>query len=231
MNEIREEECEYLRTALPSRLNQLTEILSAASIPPESAWCSELAGKLIQSVVRTGRDLLTAMDCPDALPLAAWNARNMVELAVWTRYCGQSERNARRFYEDALRDMKGIVISLAQLHKLVGVKYQHEQSSHELLDQLARAKLGLKSLDAEYAAVSAAAKKASMSEWYLPTNRFLSKFAHPTAVLIIGILHQAELLPGMQSGCLAHGTQAARFCEGDLQRFVHALLSPAALNQ
>ena len=75
----------------------------------------------MQSVARVGSDLLAATESPEALPgNAAWNARNMVELAVWVRYCGKSEKNARHFHEDAFRDLKDIVFTLAQLHKLIG---------------------------------------------------------------------------------------------------------------
>jgi hypothetical protein len=223
LDEMRAEECEYLRTELPSSIHRLIEILLAGTFPAESAWCGDLFLKLTQSVARVGSDLLGATESPEALPAVAWNARNMVELAVWIKYCGHSEKNARRFHEDALRDLKGLVYSLAQLNKLIGTRYEQEQSSHEMLDRMAQTKLGLDSLDEHYATVSFAAKQVGLSVWYSPTNKFLSKFAHPTAVLVIGIMHQTEMLKDMQSACLTHGTNAARWCESDLQRMVHTL--------
>jgi len=223
MDEIRAEECEYLRVELPTNLRRLTETLLAGTFTPESAWCRNLFLKLTQSVARVGSDLLAATESPEALPAAAWNARNMVELAVWIRYCGKSEKNARRFHEDAYRDMKGIILSLEQLHKLVGSRYELDASAHEKLDLLTQTKLGLDSIDPDYERVSSAAKDVGLSDWYLPTNKFLSKFAHPTAVLVIGIMHQTEMLKDMQSACLTHGTNAAHWCEWDLQRMVHVL--------
>ena len=64
---------------------------------------------------------------------------------------------------------------------------------------MAKTKLGLDSLDADYERVSSAAKEVGLSEWYWPTNKFLSKYAHPTAMLVIGIMHQTEKLRDMQS--------------------------------
>jgi hypothetical protein len=223
MDEIRAEECEYLRTEMPSSLRGLTESLLAGTFPDESVWRRDLVWKLMQSVARVGSDLLAATESPEALPSVAWNARNMVELAVWNRYCGKSEKNARRFHEDAYRDMKGIFLSLDQLHKLVGSRYELETDAHEKLDHLAQTKLGLDSIDAGYERVSSAAKAVGLSEWYFATNTYLSKFAHPTAVLVIGIMHQTEMLKDMQSGCLVHGTNSARWCESDLQRMVQVL--------
>ena len=89
MDEVRAEECAYLRTELPSRLRRLIELLLAGTFPSESAWCGDLVLKLMQSVGRVGSDLLAATESQEALPAVAWNARNMVELAVWSRHCGQ----------------------------------------------------------------------------------------------------------------------------------------------
>ena len=117
----------------------------------------------MQSVARVGSDLLAATESPEALPAVAWNARNMVELAVWVRYCGKSEKNARHFHEDAFRDLKDIVFTLAQLHKLIGRRHHLEASAHEKLDLMAKIKLKPDSLDADYERVSSAAKEVGFS--------------------------------------------------------------------
>lgn len=224
-DEIRRGECEYLRTELPSRLRAITELLLRGEFPSESAWCGTLILKLMQSVEHVGRDLLAATESPEALAAVAWNARNMVELRIWVRYCGSSEQNARRFYEDALRDMKGLVLSLSKMNKYIGRAYEQEQAAHEMIDQLAKTTLGLESIGAEFESVANAAKAVGLSEWYLPVNKYLSKLAHPTALLVIGIKHQTERLRDMQSGCLAHGSFAARQCECDLEQIVRALIA------
>jgi hypothetical protein len=223
LDEIRAADCGYLRTEMPSRLRRLTEILSAGAFAPESAWCGDVFLKLMQSAGRVGADLLAAIESPEAVPAVAWNARNMVELSVWIHYCGQSETNARRFYEDALRDMKGLVLSLGQINKFVGNRFEQEQSAHETLDHIALTQLGLDLIDADYASVSSAATAAGLSGWYLPTNKFLSKFAHPTALLVIGVAQKSEMIRDMQLACFGHGIYAAHLCEVDLQRMAYAL--------
>src|SRR5258708_25463027 len=35
-------------------------------------------------------------------------ARNLLELCIWTEFCGTSEVNAKRFYDDAAREMRGM---------------------------------------------------------------------------------------------------------------------------
>src|SRR5580693_5298044 len=44
----------------------------------------------------------------DDVPLLAWRARNLLELSVWSTYCAKSRENARRVYEDAGRDVRGV---------------------------------------------------------------------------------------------------------------------------
>src|ERR1700723_619772 len=128
---------------MPSVLRQLTEDLLAGTLPIESAWYGDLVLKLMQSVGRVGSDLLSATESPEALSTVAWNARNMAEMWIWTKYCGSSKENAWRFHSDALRGSKGIVLALAQLNKFAGSRWEQEQHMHEMLDHVAQARLGL----------------------------------------------------------------------------------------
>jgi hypothetical protein len=43
----------------------------------------------------------------------AWLARNFLELSAWIQYCNLSEENAKRFYDDAVRDMHGWALRLS----------------------------------------------------------------------------------------------------------------------
>src|SRR5258708_29492264 len=38
----------------------------------------------------------------------AWRARNLLELSVWSTYSAKNGDNARRVYEDAGRDVRGV---------------------------------------------------------------------------------------------------------------------------
>jgi hypothetical protein len=220
--EIRAEECEFLRTDLPFMLRNVEQRLSAPRSSADSDWYFNLLLKLSAAVAETGAGLLAATDSESAVALAAWYARNMVELRVWVKYCGHSEECAQRFYADALRDVKGIVAALSQMNKLIGQEMPTEQHSYEQLDKIAKEKLGLDGLDLGFVPVSSAAKIVGLDAWYNPTNKYLSKFAHPTAGLVIGLMHQKAFLRDMQSGCLVHGTDAARFCVADLEGIIKA---------
>ena len=51
-----------------------------------------------------------------------------------------------------------------------------------------------------------------LDNWYGPCNVFLSKYAHPTAGLVIGIMHQDEMIQKLQSACTAQGGFFAGQC-------------------
>jgi hypothetical protein len=217
----RETECNYLRTAVPKRLAELSEIMIGPKGSMED-WYANLLVKILQSVGRVCRDLLKATEDPEAVPAAAWNARNLVELWVWIRYCSASRNNAWQFHGDALRDMHGLVDSWTQMCKQIGADYGLETTMRNTLADIAHTSLGLESIDASYARVKEAAKEVGLDGWYGPVNTFLSKFAHPTAGLVVGIMHQAESLRGLQTTCIIHGVFAARQCVIDLERIILA---------
>jgi hypothetical protein len=74
-------------------------------------WFADLVAKILLSVNRVRDDLLKTID-QEAVSGAAWNSRNLLELWVWLKYCATSRENARRFHEDALRDMQGLTDAL-----------------------------------------------------------------------------------------------------------------------
>lgn len=65
---------EKLRRAIPKRLQELAQELSARKIVDEG-WYVDLVIKLLQSVHRVGNDLLKTID-QEAVSAAAWNSRN-----------------------------------------------------------------------------------------------------------------------------------------------------------
>jgi hypothetical protein len=66
-------------------------------------------------------------------PLLAWRARNLLELSVWSMYCTLSRENARRVYEDAGRDVRGIYDTFLKWGSATG-------KAAEWLDPLSAAK-------------------------------------------------------------------------------------------
>ena len=202
---------ENLQTAIPNRLKELGDIVWSRRTTGDN-WFEDLIVKIVQSVDRTCRDLLETMP-QDALPAAAWNARNLLELSIWIKYCAVSRANARCFHEGALRDMQGLTDAVSKLHALRQLPNEFEKAAREKIAEIAREKLGLNSLDGSYARVADAAKSVCQLDWFLATNSFLSKFAHPTAGLVIGFMHQTEIIrKNMQAIAPSNGVYSAGQC-------------------
>src|SRR3972149_6345690 len=82
----------------------------AANPGPNNAWWVQLFGSLCSQNFGEYLSLKRAYENKqnDDAALLAWRARNLLELSVWSNYCAKSRENARRVYEDAGRDVRGI---------------------------------------------------------------------------------------------------------------------------
>jgi hypothetical protein len=211
-----------LQTAIPNRLQELLDIItsrkSQGSVEP---WFADLVTKLLLSVDRVRYDLLKTME-QEAISGAAWNARNLLELWIWLKFSAPSQDNARRFFEDALRDMQGLTDALSKMHAERGLPNEFEASARDKLAELAREKLGLDSLDSGYLYVADAAKAIGLADSFGSTNRFLSKFAHPTAGLVLGIMHQSGTHRNLQAVMTTTGIYFAGQCVIVLEEIVQA---------
>jgi hypothetical protein len=124
----------------------------------------------------------------DETPELAWRARNLLELCVWSIYCAKNRQNARRFYEDAGRDVQGIFDAFIKWGTVTA-------QPSDWSDPLAVAKLdlanralrndGIQSLDGPYTRVGDAAKECGIGDHFAVSHKMLSKFAHPTAMCIL----------------------------------------------
>lgn len=199
---------EKLQIAIPRRLDELIEIL-AAHQDRVDGWYADLIYKVLLSVKRVCSDLLATID-QEALTAAAWNARNLLELWVWIKYCGSSRENARRFHQDALRDIEGLVTALSKLHALRGIPNDFEDSARQGIAQVAQ-RFGIDP-ESGFQLVANAATSVGVGDFYSANNRFLSKFAHPTAGLVIGIMHQTEMLRELQATLTTDGVFLAGEC-------------------
>ena len=148
-----------LQNAIPNRLQELCDIIASRKIKGKvEPWFADLVTKILYSVARVSSDLLKTMD-REAVSAAAWNARNLLELWIWLKYCEASQENALRFYEDALRDMLGLADAVSKMHMVqFGTPDVFEASSREKIAEVAREKLGRDSLDSNYLHVAEAAK-------------------------------------------------------------------------
>jgi hypothetical protein len=102
-------------------------------------------------------------------------------------YCAKSRDNARRFYEDAGRDVR----NLFSAFKAWGEKTAQSTdwldaftSAERELSQRA-ALVGIETLDRSYKEVRDASKECGIESHYALSFRMLSKFAHPTAMQIL----------------------------------------------
>jgi len=212
-----------LQTAIPNRLQELCDIITSRKSKTEP-WFADLVTKILLSVARVCRDLRKTIE-QEAVSNAAWNARNLLELWVWLKYCAASRENARRFHEDALRDVQRLTDAVSKLHALTGIPNEFGATARKKIAEVAREKLGLESLDGNYLRVADAATVVGLGDWFVPTNSFLSKFAHPTAGLVLGIMHQSDLR-NLQAVLTTNGLYFAGQCVIALEEIVLAL--PAA---
>jgi hypothetical protein len=200
-----------LEKRIPAELNKLK--LALVDIEKRKAyepWRLALTVDLVDAIERNCEQLLETMD-KDRLPAAAWIARNLLELLVWVKYCGVSRENAWRFHEDALRDAKGLMDAHAKSCAAMGIENETAAIAAERLQQVASEKLGLEDIDADFLAVSKAAKTpgVDLGDRFGPFHRSLSKFAHPTAGLVHGITHQAEACRQLQAVFTTQGVYYA----------------------
>lgn len=214
---------EKLQTAIPNRLQELYDIItSCKSKGTVEPWFADLVVKILLSVNTIRGDLLKTID-QDAVSGAAWNSQNLLELWVWLKYCGTSRENARRFHEDALRDMQGLTDALSKLHALQGIPNEFEATARVKLAETARDKFGMNSLVSDYTHVADAAKSVGLGDFFMSNNKLLSKFSHPTAGLVLGIMHQSETHRNLQATLTTSGLFFAGQCVIALEQIVRAI--------
>ena len=89
--------------------------------------------------------------------------------------------------------------------KLAGIANTTGDAARERWDAFALKELGLTSLDAAFQRVDAAAKDVGLGDQFSAWNKHLSKFAHPTAGRVIGVMHQDDIRSHIQSACTTMG--------------------------
>ena len=126
--------------------------------------------------------------------LIAWRARNLLELSVWATFFAKSKENARHLYVDAGRDTYEIY---AAFEKWGQTRPQHA----DWLDPISSGKRdlahraaeeGIDTLEGRYHPVHLAAEECGMKDHYVVANKMLSKFAHPTAMQMLGASDESQ---------------------------------------
>lgn len=120
----------------------------------------------------------------DRIDSLAQAMRNLMELNVWTQFCAQSEENAKRFFDDAARDLKDMGEALQSLH--TDTNKEPDQTLKTMLTDLeaSATKFNIDDLAAQYTQVNNAAGKIGIQSGHARLYKAASKFAHPTALLL-----------------------------------------------
>lgn len=197
-------------TAVNARIEQLAANPGFDDGGNSNAWRVQLFGGLCAEVFSEYLDLNRAYNEKrrgDA-PLVAWRARNLLELSVWSMYCAKSRENARRVYEDAVRDTRDIYNVFIEWGTAKALPADWldplTDARQDLFDRAAAE--GIESLEGPYTAVSKAAKECGIGDHFNVSYRMLSKFAHPTAMRILAppdeAKHTAQRHHFFSHGCL-----------------------------
>ena len=210
-----------------SAVNARIEAL-AANPGPDNAWWVQLFASLCSQNFSEYLSLKRAYETKqdDDPALLAWRARNLLELSVWSTYCAKSRDNARRVYEDAGRDVRGIFDAFLKWGASTA-------QATDWLDPIATAKQdlaqraldldGIVSLDGPYKAVSDAARECGIGEHFSLSYKMFSKFAHPTAMRILA--SPDEKREAVQRDCFF--SQGCLFFTGAFHA-LHRQLNPPA---
>ena len=138
---------------------------------------SDLLKKIRQSVEQNSTELQLAFS-ERPLNTVAWLARNLLELAIWSEYCTQSEENAKEFVIDSARDACDVL----DIPDGLLSKESFQPIRQELI---AKARTDGFDIEENYTRVATAAKKLGRIEFFKHMNKAFSKFAHPTALSIV----------------------------------------------
>lgn len=162
----------------------------ASNTPEDEVWFTELFAALCFQVLSEYNLLKKAHAEPNSRDVAmlAWRARNQLELLVWVTYFAADRNNARRLYEDAGRD----ILDTINAFENWSMSAPHPtdftgslQNEREDL-QLRASNKGIESLDGPFKRVANAAIECGLQDHFAFNNKLLSKFAHPTAMQILG---------------------------------------------
>jgi hypothetical protein len=143
-------------------------------------WRERQIINFIQTLILSTGDLERAF-IERRITTLAWTTRNLLELSIWIDYCNLSDVHAKRFRDDAARDLHGFsqAIQSLQVHE-TGIEDTHLKQAQQKLATFAHS-WGISALEDDFTKVSIAAKELGRDVPFLGLNKLLSKLAHPTA--------------------------------------------------
>lgn len=127
--------------------------------------------------------------------LLAWRARNLLELNMWARFCCEDDVNAKIFFEEAGKDQLELQEKLEQWGKETNQSPEwfdeREKNKQDIHDQAK--KHGITKLNSKFYSLLNISKTIGHDKAYKIHNKILSKFAHPTAMLLFSIESEDKL--------------------------------------
>lgn len=171
----------------------------------DDEWYLFVFSELTSSTFSEYKKLKSSHDSAD-LSQTAWRARNLLELKAWAFYCSYSRDNALSFRADGARDSKDLFSKLSQWADQtdLSVDWQDKIPSKKIeLEKFVKDnKLG--SIDKPYKRVRNAAQLGGFENDFDAANKILSKFAHPTALILTGFV-PPEMEKELEKGFFSMG--------------------------
>ena len=152
---------------------------SLKPIDDENFYFFEIVRELVDAAIKNFNELRRG-NVSGSLNLVAWASRNLLELAVFTKYVLKSAGNARRFGDDRLVDGCELIIALRDLEHY----YDPAAPTPGLDDALSRMeaqKTAENVTSTRHLETSALAREVGMEQEFRSMNRVSSKLVHPTA--------------------------------------------------
>lgn len=141
--------------------------------------------------------------------LLAWRARNLLEINTWCRFCCEEKENAEEFFKWAGEDQLELEKELEKWGEVTDQSPEWfekiERTRQDIYDQAK--KRGVSDLKAKYKSPAEAAKAIGHDKDFKIHNKILSKFAHPTPMVVLS----AELENGMPKRAFYFFSQGCLF--------------------
>ena len=166
--------------------------------------------KLTQSAMDLDRAYME-----ERMTTLAWAARNLLEISIWIDYCNLSEERAKRFYDDAMRDLYGLSQAVQRVVEVkAGTKDKGLEDKISEFAKFAQS-TGIQELGDDFKPVSDAARELGRLDEFRGLNKLLSKFAHPTA-WAIHIADTGGVEDGYRTMILKDGAELAQLPQSEM---------------
>ena len=155
------------------------------SIPKKEEWKLDVFPNLAFNILNEYTMMKSAfIQGNNDSPIVVWHARNLLELSVWVLFCLQSDENERWLYEESGVDAFDL---LSQSKKAFAGDDDMLQNFNESIEKLTLASKarGVQDIDRKFSNIGKVASNLGLKEQFQFEYKFLSKYAHATAMQIV----------------------------------------------